>query len=101
MLWYRGRPGRAQCGQQQASACPDEHQFDGERGMQPEVIGEAAEQIRRNGDEHAAEQLGGAVGAIAVSGRGGQGQGEGERVEVGDAEPAQEQSGDSWGRLSG
>ncbi len=74
-------------GQQQDRGSADADRLDGERGVQSEVAGEAAEQLRGGDHEHAAEQQGGAVGAVAVTWRGGQGDREGEGIEVGDVEP--------------
>lgn len=59
-------------GQQQDRASADADRLDGERGVQSEVADEAAEQLRGGDHEHAAEQQGGAVGAVAVTWRGGQ-----------------------------
>jgi hypothetical protein len=81
-------------GEEQQRRYPDEHRLDGEGGAQSDVVGEAAEQVRGGDDQRATEQLGGGVGGVAVSWRGGQGERERERVEVGHAGPAHEEPGD-------
>src|SRR5205823_5789096 len=81
-------------GQEQEGAGPDQHRLDGEGGAQPEVVGEAAEEVGGGDDEHAAEELDAGVGGVAVAGPGVQGEGQREGIQVGDAEPAQEQPGD-------
>src|SRR3954449_9137896 len=72
----RGRPGMylagSQAGQEQPRRAGDEDRLDGEGSGQPEVIGEAAEQVRGGDHEHAAEELDAGVGRVAVVGRGGQ-----------------------------
>jgi hypothetical protein len=45
-------------GQDQECAGPDGYRFAGERGVQPEVIGETAEQVGGGDDEDAEEQPG-------------------------------------------
>src|SRR6185437_11225221 len=86
-----------QSGQEQEPAGSDEHRLDGERGAQPELVGQAAEEVGGDDDEDAAEELDAGVGGVAVAGSGVQGQGQREGVQVGDAEPAQEQPGDGRG----
>jgi hypothetical protein len=50
-----GAPPEPESGDQQERAGPDEYGLDGERGAQPEVIGEAAEQVGGGDAQHAAE----------------------------------------------
>ena len=54
-----------QPGQEQEPAGSDEHRLDGERGAQPELVGQAAEEVGGGDDEHAAEELDAGVGGVA------------------------------------
>jgi hypothetical protein len=74
--WVLRAPREPEPGQEHERACPDEHGLDDECGVQPEVVGEAAEEVGGSDDEHAAEELDTGVRGVAVSGRGGQGEGQ-------------------------
>ncbi len=86
-------------GEQQQRRRPDEQQLHTERRVQAAVVGERAEHEGRDDDRDAADQLGERIRGVGTATGQGEGERQGEGVQVGDAEPRDEQAGDRGRRV--